>query len=292
MAASDSPLDDSLVRDPLLRDSLLRDSLLRDLRELDGFLLVVTGAGISLASGIPTFRGTDPGAVWKHDVLEMATDQYFRRHPVESWRWYCSRFDRVSEAMPNPAHASLADLERWQGDRGGEFLLVTQNTDTLHRKAGSQRLVEVHGRSDRVRCSSQSCRLGAPRGSLPRPSEQLARFLASPCDELLPRCSECEGILRPHVLWFDEFYQDHDDYQWERVHDAVERAELVLFVGTSFSVGVTELVLQSSGYRGVPIYSIDPGAHEAPYSYVRLVREPAEVLLPALVRELRDAAGD
>ena len=266
------------------------DDLSRDLSALDGFLLVVTGAGISLASGIPTFRGTDPGAVWKHDVLEMATDHYFRRHPVESWRWYCSRFDRVSEARPNPAHASLADLERWHGARGGEFLLVTQNTDTLHRKAGSARLVEVHGRSDRVRCSSHGCRLGAPRGSLPRPADALQRFLASPSDDLLPRCPECEGILRPHVLWFDEYYQDHDDYQWERVQTAAETAQLVLFVGTSFSVGVTELVLQASAYREVPIYAIDPGAHDAPYSFVRLIREPAEVLLPALVRELRDQA--
>ncbi|HUP23637.1 MAG TPA: Sir2 family NAD-dependent protein deacetylase [Thermoanaerobaculia bacterium] len=264
-----------------------RDHLLHHLRDLDGFLLVVTGAGISLASGIPTFRGTDPGAVWKNDILEMATDHYFQRHPVESWRWYCTRFDRVVQALPNPAHHALAELERCHGDRGGEFLLVTQNTDTLHRKAGAQRLVEVHGRSDRVRCSSYGCRLGAPRGSLPRPGESLERFLASPCDELLPRCPECEGILRPHVLWFDEYYQDHDDYQWHRVNEAAERADLVLFVGTSFSVGVTELVLQGCGYRRVPIYAIDPGAHEAPYSFVRLLREPAEVLLPDVVTALR-----
>jgi NAD-dependent deacetylase len=264
-----------------------RDQLLDDLRELDGYLLVVTGAGISLASGIPTFRGTDPGAVWKNDVLEMATDHYFRRHPVESWRWYCTRFDRVVQAEPNAAHHALVELERWHGDRGGEFLLVTQNTDTLHRKAGAERLVEVHGRSDRVRCSSYGCRLGAPRGSLPRPTEALDRFLASPCDELLPRCPECEGILRPHVLWFDEYYQDHDDYHWQRVNEAAERADLVLFVGTSFSVGVTELVLQSSAYRRKPIYSIDPGAHDAPYPFVRLLREPAEVVLPEMVKALR-----
>jgi hypothetical protein len=95
-----------------------RDQLLQDLRDLDGFLLVVTGAGISLASGIPTFRGTDPGAVWKTDILEMATDHFFQREPVESWRWYGSRFDRVVQALPNPAHHALAELERWHGDRG------------------------------------------------------------------------------------------------------------------------------------------------------------------------------
>jgi len=130
-------------------------------------LLVVTGAGVSLASGIPTFRGTDPDAVWKRDVTELGTFRYFQEDPAGSWSWYMSRFDMVLDAEPNPAHDALVALENWQAERG-RFLLVTQNVDALHAKAGSQRLVEVHGRADRIRCSATVCKHGAPRGSLPR----------------------------------------------------------------------------------------------------------------------------
>src|SRR5436190_24283317 len=90
-------------------------------------IVVVTGAGVSLASGIPTFRGSDPGAVWATDVTELGTRAYFERDPVGSWQWYLSRFDRVLPAKPNAAHHALAALERWQVGRGGEFLLVSQN---------------------------------------------------------------------------------------------------------------------------------------------------------------------
>ena len=110
-----------------------------------GYLVVVTGAGVSHASGIPTFRGTDPGAVWKRDVTELGTNRYFEEDPAGSWTWYTSRFDMVLEKQPNPAHHALAAIERWQVARGGRFLLVTQNVDPLHERAGSERLVKVHG---------------------------------------------------------------------------------------------------------------------------------------------------
>lgn len=262
--------------------------LIAAVRRLDGPLVVVTGAGISLASGIPTFRGTDPGAVWKHDVLEMATLSFFERDPVESWRWYLSRFDRVLGAQPNAAHRALVELERWQTGRGGSFVLITQNIDALHARAGAERLIEVHGSVERVRCSAWGCRLAAPRGTLPRPLEGLDAFRAAPALDTIPRCPECEGLLRPHVLWFDEVYGEHDDYQWPRVIDASERARLLLFVGTSFSVGVTELLIQNAGWRGVPTFSIDPGSSAPPYREIRSVRQPAEVLLPEMVDALTD----
>ena len=98
----------------------------------DGLLLVVTGAGISLASGIPTFRGSDPGAVWKKDITELGTHRYFTQDPVGSWRWYTERFDLVLDKEANAAHLALVDLERWQINRGGDFVLITQNVDPLH----------------------------------------------------------------------------------------------------------------------------------------------------------------
>src|SRR5688572_8040423 len=129
------------------------------LDQCEGSLLVVTGAGVSLASGIPTFRGTDPGAIWKHDLTELATFGFFQSDPVASWRFYLDRFDLVRDARPNLAHRALAALESARAERGLEFLLVTQNVDTLHEAAGSTRMIKVHGSADRVRCSAPGCRL-------------------------------------------------------------------------------------------------------------------------------------
>jgi len=261
--------------------------LLDALRNLGaGGLLVVTGAGVSAASGIPTFRGSDPGAIWKHDVTELGTRRYFEADPVGSWRWYMQRFDGVADARPNPAHAAIADLERWQAARGAPFLLVTQNVDTLHEQAGSARMVKVHGSADRVRCSRDGCALGAPRGSLPRASLDLAAFRGEPALASLPRCPDCGALLRQHVLWFDESYDEHDDYQIHRVVDAAEEAELVLFAGTSFSVGITDLLLNAAWHNGAAAFAVDPAPPPRPTPGVRFLQARAEELLPAILLAL------
>ena len=190
---------------PILVDELT------DLSE--GLLVVITGAGVSLASGIPTFRGTDPDAVWKRDVTELGTLQYFHEDPAGSWQWYTSRFDHVLEKSPNPAHRALAAIERWQIARGGRFVLVTQNVDTLHEDAGSRHMIKVHGSAERVRCTKAGCMNAGPSGSLARADIDMQAFFDSPSAETLPRCSACGAILRQHVLWFDEYYDDHHDYQ-------------------------------------------------------------------------------
>ena len=252
----------------------------------NGLILVITGAGVSLASGIPTFRGSDEGAVWNNDVLEMGTDAYFRRDPVGSWQWSLKLFDKIVGAEPNPAHQAIAALERWQLDRGGRFLLVTQNIDTLHEKAGSRELVKVHGTVDRVRCARVGCRHGAPYGSLARSEVDMEAFTASPSRETLPLCPECGSLVRQHVLWFDEYYSDHEDYQWRRTQQAAEMAHVVLFAGTSFAVGVTELAVQYAGSVGIPIFSVDPAAHGSRSSGITPLRARAEELLPALCQRL------
>jgi NAD-dependent SIR2 family protein deacetylase len=250
-----------------------------------GLILAVTGAGVSAASGLPLFRGTDPGAIWNRDILEVGTISYFHRHPVEWWQWFLDRFAGLGEARPNAAHDALAALERWQLGRGGDFLLVTQNVDTLHERAGSRRLIKVHGTSDRFRCSRDGCELGAPAGSIPGDEVDLSAFLGDPRRETLPRCPRCGSLLRPHVLLFDEFYDEHADYSFGEVRRAAERSALTLFAGTSFSVGVTELVLcEALGWR-VPVISIDPAA-AAPVPGVTAVRAPAEEVLPAVCRAL------
>lgn len=250
-------------------------------------LLVVTGAGVSTASGIPTFRGSEPGAVWRQHDVELATYDYFRRDPVGQWRWYLERFSKVDEARPNPAHRGLRDLETHLAARGVDFLLVTQNIDCLHETAGSERLIKVHGTSDRLRCAADgACALAAPRGSLPREAVDLEAFRAAPSRETLPRCPRCAGPLRAHVLFFDEFYTGHVDYRFGEVERAAATARAVLFAGTSFAVGVTDLVLRRALARRRPVVSIDPAGLPPglPVSAVTALREPAESALPALAR--------
>jgi NAD-dependent deacetylase len=248
-------------------------------------VLVVTGAGISLASGIPTFRGSDPEAVWARDVTELGTNRYFLENPAGSWSWYLKRFGRLGQAVPNASHHALAHLERWQATRGGELLVVTQNVDRLHAAAGTKALVEVHGRADRVRCSQRGCALGAPTGSIARADVPIDAFLAEPSDVTVPRCPLCGEFLRQHVLWFDERYIDHADYQWTRVRRSADLASLVVFVGTSFAVGVTEYVLQTALERNVAVYSLDPAGIE-PDPRVRVIAAPAEQSLPGVAKAL------
>ncbi len=251
-----------------------------------GLILVVTGAGVSAASGLPLFRGTDPDAIWNRDVTEIGTVAFFRRDPVAWWQWFRQSFAGLEEARPNPAHHALAALERWQTGRGGDFLLVTQNVDTLHEQAGSKRLVKVHGTADRLRCSRHGCRLGAPSGSFPAAEADFARFEETTARQHIPRCPECGALVRAHALLFDEVYDEHVDYGFGEVRRAIERMALVLFVGTSFSVGVTDLVLHGALAWRLPVISIDPGAAGPPAGGVTVVREPAEELLPAVLREL------
>lgn len=243
-------------------------------------VLFVTGAGVSLASGIDTFRGADPGAVWKNDIMEKATLGHFRRDPADAWAWYLDRFERVAGAEPNPAHRALVELENALEARGAQSLLVTQNIDGLHHRAGSCALVEIHGKARKVRCASVRCPEGAF-GTLDFEAGAFEAFRGAGSPGQLPRCPQCgDGLLRPHVLWFDEPYQSHPDYGFERVLAYLPTADLVLFVGTSFSVGITDWIVEDSRAARRSCWSIDPSGDAPPG--VKAISGRAEVLLPAL----------
>jgi len=253
----------------------------------NGYLLVVTGAGVSHGSGLATFRGTDAGAVWNNSDISLATYDYFSRDPAGHWRWYLDRFEALHSAAPNPAHVALAALERWHEERGGRFLLVTQNIDTLHEGAGSRNLIKVHGTSDRVRCPATGCPNAAPRGSLPFAAEAFETFRQEGAAEALPTCPDCGSVLRSHVLLFDEYYTEHVDYRFPEVQLAAVEADLAVFVGTSFAVGVTDLLLRSFAARGIPTFSVDPGETPPPaWTGVEQLAAPAEELLPLAARDL------
>src|SRR2546428_6289941 len=166
-------------------------------------VVVLTGAGVSADSGIPTFRGT--GGLWRNYRSEdLATAEAFASHPLLVWEWYEWRRSLVRAAEPNAAHRALAKLDA---------LVVTQNVDGLHARAGSRNIIELHGNLFRTRCV---------RERTTQPAEE-------PFAEIPPRC-ECGALLRPDVVWFGEMLPDG---ALERAAESVRAADLLLIVGTS-----------------------------------------------------------
>jgi NAD-dependent deacetylase len=257
-----------------------------ELTRPDAFPLVVTGAGVSLASGIPTFRGSDPDSVWSKDTLEKGTFRYFQKNPTGSWTWYLARFDAARTAKPNPAHHALVEMEKKLLARGCRFILCTQNVDGLHLMAGSQNVVEIHGAARKMRCETKnaSCKYGAPNGFLDWDEEAFKAFRSNPCFETVPRCPACGNFLRAHVLWFDEGYSDHEDYGIDRLFEVEGQFTCVLYVGTSFAVTITDIIMNTAFQRDVPQFVVDP--HRTGPEDVTYFTATAEEFLPNLVSKL------
>ena len=219
-------------------------------------IVVLTGAGISAESGIPTFRGSD--GYWvvgskNYMPEEMATRRMFTRDPEEVWRWYLYRFGICRHAEPNRAHRALVDLESALGER---FRLVTQNIDGLHRRAGSsvERTYCIHGDAAYVRCNREC---GAGRSSLPAVQVPAMDGEFPPQLREQLTCQQCGDWLRPHVLWFDEYY-DENNYRADSALGAAGQADLLLVVGTS---GATNLPMQIGTLclrRGAAIIDVNP----------------------------------
>ncbi|MEL6134444.1 MAG: Sir2 family NAD-dependent protein deacetylase, partial [Bacteroidota bacterium] len=171
-------------------------------------LIILTGAGVSAESGIPTFRG--PEGYWKvgsrnYMPQEIGTQEMFRREPQEVWKWYLFRRTVCQEARPNPGHEAIATLEKMMGDR---LTLITQNVDGLHLRAGNSldRTYLIHGSLEYVRCSvpCSSKLYPFPQGISPKDrdsdvTEDEWKALA---------CPNCGAMTRPHILWFDEYYNE------------------------------------------------------------------------------------
>jgi len=193
-----------------------------------GHLLVLTGAGVSAESGIATFR--DGNGLWEnHRVEDVASPEGWQRDPQLVWSFYSKRRAAAMAASPNPGHVALADVERRLGDR---FLLITQNVDGLHRRAGSQRLIEMHGNLFLTRCSECS-----------RPPFQDRGLF----EDRLPECEECArngrcALLRPHIVWFGEALFPGD---MERVQDFARSAGGDRFV--FLAVGTSGVVYPAAG---------------------------------------------
>ena len=232
-------------------------------------VLAFCGAGVSAESGVPTFRGA--GGLWEgHRVEDVATPEAFERDPQAVWRFYALRQEALQGVRPNPAHEVLAALER----RCDDFLLVTQNVDNLHERAGSRKLIKLHGSVMEVRCTR--CDAVA---ELPEPVSSAAVEQG-----VLPTCG-CGGLLRPNVVWFGEYL---DPEHFRRIEAFFRRCPLppgtaepalLLIIGTSGAVsggyGITRLA-RSYGAR---VVEINPEASALSLDVDLALRHPAGELL-------------
>ena len=236
---------------------------LRDAR----FVAVLTGAGISAESGVPTFRDALTGLWANFDPLELATPAAFRRNPKLVWDWYAQRRAQVHLVAPNPGHHALARLE----ERVPRFLLATQNVDGLHARAGSRRMVELHGNITRVRCSVE-------------PHRVVTRW--DDAAGTPPPCPSCGAYLRPDIVWFEENLPAHALVTAE---DAARDCDLLLVVGTAGEVYPAAALPQHAKANGATVVEINPSATPLSPLADHTLRAPSGVALPAL---LRAAWGD
>jgi NAD-dependent deacetylase len=232
----------------------------REWLEAASAVVALTGAGISAESGIPTFRGS--GGLWRqYRPEDLATPDAFARDPKVLWEWYDWRRGLIAKAAPNAGHYSLAGLEK----RKSSFVLVTQNVDGLHDRAGSRNVLKLHGDIWHVRCTT----CGAER-----------RDERTPLPELPPRC-DCGGMLRPGVVWFGEALPMN---VWNDAERAALSADVYLVVGTSAVVypaaGLTPLA-KGAGARVIEV-NLEETAFSAQADCS--LRGKAGEILPELIR--------
>jgi NAD-dependent deacetylase len=237
----------------------------------DAALLVLTGAGVSAESGLPTYRGS--GGLWRSHAFErLASPEGFRADPSLVWRFYSERREAALAAQPNAGHRALAEVEQRMGER---FLLVTQNVDGLHRRAGSERLIEIHGRLLGSRCSR--CRRPETPDETSYP------------EGTVPRCDRCEGQLRPAVVWFGESL---DPAHLEAVDHFLERWSgrrlVFLAAGTSGAVWPAAGFVDLARARGAETWLVNAERADNAGRFDHVREGPSGTLLPALLGEAGD----
>lgn len=231
-----------------------------------GSVAALTGAGVSAESGLATFRGG--GGLWEGQRVEdVATPRAFARDPALVWRFYNLRRANLAKAKPNPGHDALAALERRFGPE--RFTLITQNVDGLHLAAGSRRVLEIHGTLRRVRCTG--CGALQDNGAEPLPE--------------LPRCGDCNELLRPDVVWFEEMLPED---VWRQAEEAAASCDCFLVIGTSAIVYPAAGLLSLARSNGADTIEINltrtPASHDADV----VLLGPSGTILPALVARLTD----
>ena len=220
-------------------------------------LTVLTGAGVSTESGVPTFRGES--GLWRNYRPEaLATPQAFRRDPELVWEWYSWRRELIAGCAPNAAHETLAAMEAALP----AFTLITQNVDGFHQAAGSQNVLELHGNIWCVRCTG--CGVTAEDHRVPLP-------------DLPPRCPECGALLRPDVVWFGESLPSRViDAAWQ----AASQSRTMLVIGTSAIVQPAASLPMIALRNGAHLIEFNPGETPLSPHVHEVLRRPAAEVLP------------
>ncbi|MBP3954319.1 NAD-dependent deacylase [Gemmata sp. G18] len=227
---------------------------------------VLSGAGVSAESGVPTFRASD--GLWEgHRIEDVASPDGWDRNPLLVWQFYNARRANVATVKPNPGHHALVEMEKRWGDR---FTLVTQNVDGLHLEAGSVNVLEIHGSLRQTRCTA--CESVANRGLEPLGDA--------------PECPQCHGRLRPHIVWFGEGLPDD---VWSAAMVAAHECNVLLVVGTSAVVHpAASLIPISKRHKAVPAKVIEVNltpTEASAYADVGLYGPSGEIL-PKLMQRL------
>ena len=224
-------------------------------------VLVLTGSGISAESGLPTFRGV--GGLWRtHRVEELASPAGFSRDPQLVWTWYNERNAAHRRAQPNAGHRALAELET----RYIDFTLATQNVDSLHLRAGTRNLIELHGSLRIARCTACAYERALDAGGLP-------------FDEI---AHDCGGRMRPDIVWFGEPLPPR---AWQRAVEAAERAEVILVVGTS-AVVYPAAALATRYARDAFVAEVNPEVTAISERVHCVLRGSAAEMLPQVIAAL------
>lgn len=227
-------------------------------------ITAISGAGVSSESGIPTFRGN--GGLWKNFRAEdLATPQAFRKDPKLVWEWYLWRRNVIDTKLPNRGHLALAKLEEIHPD----FFLITQNVDGLHIRAGSKKLLEMHGNIFTNRCTA--C------------GQESKEKISNEENLLPPKCELCGSFLRPGVVWFGESYDQKElDFSIQRM----ENTNLLLILGTSGSVSMPVYLTQVAKRSGSVLVEVNPELSSLSSSVDFFIQGKTGEILPELVSEI------
>jgi len=230
-------------------------------------IVVLTGAGMSAESGVPTFRGED--GLWRrYRAEELATPSAFQANPTLVWEWYDWRRGIIGEAEPNPGHLAIAEME----ELFPHFSLITQNVDGLHRRAGNTRLIEIHGNLWQVRCVREG---------------RVHEDYRCPLPEIPPRCA-CGALLRPHVVWFGESLDERD---LTRAYRLIEECDLLLVVGTSAVVQPVASFPIMAKHGGALVIEVNRDPTPLSSLADESIQGKAGEILPALLEKIKGHRG-
>jgi NAD-dependent deacetylase len=231
-------------------------------------LVVITGAGVSQESGVPTFRGEN--GLWRqYRAEELATRHAFESDPELVWSWYDYRRQLVAEAEPNPAHLAIAALE----DVFADFALVTQNTDGLHARAGSSAPIELHGNIWRARCTRE---------------RTVVSLTESPLSEIPPKCTNCGHLLRPDVVWYGEPLPVR---AYERSHELAGTCDAMLVVGTAAIVHPAASLPLIAKHAGALVVEINTSFTPVSALVDATLLGRAGDIMPELAQRILELAG-